>query len=610
MIYKTNVLFKLLRIINKLVWVFIKLCSHRKIFVYSSCLLLTRFIITYLSRYLLTSSYLLEWEIYVWSGYSINFISFVDLESCIFCVIVSFISYAMFKFSRFYMQGSRTINYYYFLLFLFVLRIFALIFTPSLISIILGWDGLGVISYLLVIFYASDIVIVAGLVTIIRNRVGDGILIFLVALNLTQNNLDFINWHYLNRGVAIFLILWVIGSTKRAQIPFISWLPIAMAAPTPVSALVHSSTLVTAGVYVLLRTEGWWYLQLSFGGRVLVWLCILTSVSSAMAACYIKDFKKIIAMSTLNQIALIFTCISIEIYDFVFFHLVVHALLKSWLFLTAGLFIKNNLHHSQNYHFQGNNEKSKPLLIISFLFSNYCLCRFPFLAAFYSKNIILEEYWLAARWKPSIPYYLICLGILTVMYRIRFSKVIFTPYINKTPLSGSKDFYSNLSMLFIFGVFILCVTSSLKIYTNLSCNLIILPLTRGNLLLGQITDILYISVSIFFLFLYLKRKIFLMLFKQVFFTDFTSFYFNKFIYAIYTVEIAININLTNYRNFFYGILYKLVFFTFRSNKLLFIKGYFLMGFIFFFYFVIFKTKVYVYLEKIVCYLLHYKKNRV
>jgi NADH-ubiquinone oxidoreductase chain 5 len=175
--------------------------------------------------------------------------------------------------------------------------------------------------------------------------------------------------------------------TKSAQIPFSSWLPAAMAAPTPVSALVHSSTLVTAGIYLLIRFNV--LLAGTNLGSFLLLFGGLTIFIAGLGANFEFDLKKIIALSTLSQLGLIIRILAIGFPKLAFFHLLTHALFKALLFICAGAII-HNMKDSQDIRFIGGLVMSMPLTSSCFNLSNLALCGTPFLAGFYSKDLILE----------------------------------------------------------------------------------------------------------------------------------------------------------------------------------------------------------------------------
>lgn len=196
-------------------------------------------------------SFLFIYNFCVLSSISLDFSIFVDKWGLVFSLTVRFISMNVLFFSKSYIEGEIYNGRFIGLMFLFILRINILIFFPNIIFLILGWDGLGVVSFLLVIHYQSSSSLAAGYITVLTNRIGDVLILIRIPLFLSRGG-------FMSRGnltnVEVFgLMIMFAGITKRAQIPFSSWLPAAIAAPTPISALVHSSTLVTAGVYLIFR---------------------------------------------------------------------------------------------------------------------------------------------------------------------------------------------------------------------------------------------------------------------------------------------------------------------------------------------------------------------
>lgn len=273
---------------------------------------------------------------------------------------------------------------------IFVLSIILLIVRPNLIRILLGWDGLGLVSYCLVIYYQNIKSFNAGIITALSNRIGDVALLIAIVwiVNFGRFNFYYFIDYFINLlEIKIICCLVILAAiTKRAQIPFSSWLPAAIAAPTPVSSLVHSSTLVTAGVYLLIR----------FGVRLnyeiiifLLFIGSLTIFIAGLGANFEFDLKKIIALSTLSQLGLIFRILALGEYKLALFHLLTHAIFKALLFICAGGMI-HNLNNCQDIRYIGNLISIIPLTCSFFLISNIALCGIPFLAGFYSKDLILE----------------------------------------------------------------------------------------------------------------------------------------------------------------------------------------------------------------------------
>lgn len=182
-------------------------------------------------------------------------------------------------------------------------------------------------------------------------------------------------------------IIFLAVVTKRAQIPFSSWLPIAMAAPTPVSSLVHSSTLVTAGVYLVLRFNEYLIIKMSEG---LLFVAVVTILVSGIIAVLECDLKKIIALSTLRQLGLIMMILRLGFKILGFFHLLIHAVFKSLLFLCAGVVI-HRIKDNQDIRLCGNLRGYLPFVRIRFYISVIALIGLPFLAGFYSKDLIMES---------------------------------------------------------------------------------------------------------------------------------------------------------------------------------------------------------------------------
>lgn len=225
------------------------------------------------------------------------------------------------------------------------------------------------------------------MLTALSNRIGDVVLLIFIAWILNIGSWRYYFYLEFFKINKLFLILIIIAAfTKRAQIPFSSWLPAAIAAPTPVSALVHSSTLVTAGVYLLIR---FYKIFCLFEELIFFILLIsrLTIFISGLGANFEMDFKKIIALSTLSQLGLIIRILSLGFEKLAFFHLLTHALFKSLLFLCAGIFIHRILNF-QDIRISGGFNIF--FSILNFNISSLALCGIPFLAGFYSKDIILE----------------------------------------------------------------------------------------------------------------------------------------------------------------------------------------------------------------------------
>ena len=335
--------------------------------------------------------YFIEWEIVSLNSISIVITFLFDWIRLLFISFVLIIASLVIYYRKEYISRDININRFIILVLIFVLSIIILIIRPNLIRILLGWDGLGLVSYCLVIYFQNIKSYNAGILTALSNRIGDVALLLAIAWILNYGSwnyifyLEIIQNEFEIKIIGGLVILAAI--TKSAQIPFSSWLPAAIAAPTPVSALVHSSTLVTAGVYLLIRFNI--LLVDSIFGKFLLLLSGLTIFIAGLGANFEFDLKKIIALSTLSQLGLIIRILSIGFYKLAIFHLLTHALFKALLFICAGAII-HNINNSQDIRLIGGLRIHIPLTSACFNVSNLALCGIPFLAGFYSKDLILE----------------------------------------------------------------------------------------------------------------------------------------------------------------------------------------------------------------------------
>nr|ACJ06194.1 NADH dehydrogenase subunit 5 [Bombyx mandarina] len=332
-----------------------------------------------------------EWEIISFNSMSIVMSILLDWMSLLFMMFVSLISSVVIFYSKSYMNSELNLNRLIILVLMFVFSMVLLIISPNLISILLGWDGLGLISYCLVIYYQNLKSYNAGMLTALSNRIGDVMILMVICWIMNYGSWNYIFYFdFMKNDYVMFIISFMIiiaAMTKSAQIPFSSWLPAAMAAPTPVSALVHSSTLVTAGVYLLIRFN---YLLIDmFFFKVLLFLSILTMFMSGISANYEFDLKKIIALSTLSQLGLMMSILSLGFPDIAFFHLLTHAMFKALLFMCAGVII-HMMNDIQDIRYMGGLSLYIPLTSLCLNISNLSLCGIPFLSGFYSKDLILE----------------------------------------------------------------------------------------------------------------------------------------------------------------------------------------------------------------------------
>merc|ERR1711981_1320830 len=375
--------------------------------------------IFFLRSFILNFSIVLDFAFMNFLENEFNFIILFDFYRLIFLISVLLISISVFTFSTSYINFDKYYTRFHFLLLSFVASIVLLIISPTLIIICFRR------------------------------------LIYLNSLNI------FISSYTADPTLyPVFSLLIIAGCTKRAQIPFRAWLPAAMAAPTPVSALVHSSTLVTAGVYLIFRYEN--LLILININLLLVILGSLTIFIARVRAFFEIDIKKIVALSTLRQLGVIISALGAGFYLLGFFHLLSHAFFKALLFIRAG----NLIHSSERYQdlrVIGGGIEILPLRTRVIIGCSRRLCGIPFISAFYSKEAIIE---ILLIHNISFYFYIvIILGVLlTIFYRTRFLVIAIsrTRMRNALTLKLDKDFFVNSSIL-----------------------ILVIPAVRGGSLIGQ-----------------------------------------------------------------------------------------------------------------------------
>nr|WGL40377.1 NADH dehydrogenase subunit 5 [Kingdonella sp.] len=405
-------------------------------FVFSLFLSMSLIFILGIYCMMIDHSVLVEWELFNLKCYMVMIlildliILILDLISLIFMSIVMYISIV----DSFKMYILVKKLFYYFVLMFFSMGF--LMITLNLISIFLGWDGLGLVSCCLVIYYQNVNSCSAGVLTTLSNSIGDVAIFVSIAWMLNFGGWNNIYCYYIIHSsfeMKLITVLIVLAAvTKWAQIPFSWWLPAAMVAPTPVFALVHSSTLVTASVYLLIRFSP--MLNIYNYGWFLLLVGCMTMFMAGLGANFEFDLKKIIALSTLSQLGLMMSILAMGYSNLAFFHLLSHALFKALLFMCAGSMI-HNLKDSQDIRFMGSIVNFMPLTSVCFNVSSLSLCGMPFLAGFYSKDLILEM--VCLKWINCLIFFMYFFSTgKTASYSFRLFYY---------SMSGDNNFYSNFS---------------------------------------------------------------------------------------------------------------------------------------------------------------------
>lgn len=366
--------------------------------------------LTILSFLFQNKIWIVEWDLCsTVSSFSLVF--FFDFFSFFFSAVVLGISSCIFLFGQYYIDGDIKQKGFCILLLGFVMSILLLIFSPNIFSLILGWDGLGLSSYLLIIYYIGFARSIAGILTFLINRLGDMFFLITLCFMFFSFGWNFFLFNSQEKHFFLCCCLILTALTKRAQVPFSSWLPAAIIAPTPVSALVHSSTLVTAGIFLLLRFNN---VCICMRSMLLV-ISLLTMLLAGVSATFEWDIKKTIAFSTLSQLGFMVFSLSQGLFFFCFFHLLCHALFKAALFLISGVLI-HNLDRFQDYRRSYRFSLFTSSLTVGIVVCILCLCGFPFLSGFFSKDFILDSV-LLSFWFFFI--FIFCV-LFTVLYCLRF----------------------------------------------------------------------------------------------------------------------------------------------------------------------------------------------
>jgi len=327
-------------------------------------------------------------------GFVIGFA--VDRSSAVLILLVSLISFLVHLFSIFYLSGDVHKNRYYLKLGFFTFSMLGLLMSDHLILLFIFWELVGFSSYLLIIFWFQDVKnAFAGRIAFMTNRIADLILFMGLLMLLGSGNDGFISSlgplpeNDSSTAIGICLLIGVLG--KSAQFPFFTWLPPAMVAPTPISALIHAATMVAAGVYLLFR------LFIVFDPYLLDWIAslgMITSFLGALIAACETDMKAVLAYSTISQLGYMVVGMGVGAYDMALFHLWTHAFFKAGLFLCAGsvihyLRIQDPTTAPQDMRRMGGLKSYLPITFWSYLVCMMALLGLPFFSGFLSKEGII-----------------------------------------------------------------------------------------------------------------------------------------------------------------------------------------------------------------------------
>ncbi|MGB3223504.1 MAG: NADH-quinone oxidoreductase subunit L [Desulforhopalus sp.] len=320
-----------------------------------------------------------------------------DPLSSFMLLFVTFIGSLIHVYSIGYMAGDKNFGKFFAYMNLFLGSMLILVLGSGPVVMFVGWEGVGLCSYLLISYYSEDTGnVLAGNKAFIVNRIGD--LGFVLGMSVLfwaigASGFDYLslkeNAHILTPaiGITVCLLLFIGATGKSAQIPLYVWLPDAMAGPTPVSALIHAATMVTAGVYMVARFS-FIYSSYPIAGSVVAWVGILTALLAAIFGMFQKDIKKILAYSTVSQLGYMFAAVGVSAYSAGIFHVFTHAFFKALLFLGAGSVIYA-LHHQQDVWKMGGLKDKLPRTYWTMMIGALALSGVPPFSGFFSKDEIL-----------------------------------------------------------------------------------------------------------------------------------------------------------------------------------------------------------------------------
>ena len=340
-----------------------------------------------------------EW--FTVGGVQVNFGFQIDQLSLMMMMIITGIGSLIHLYSIGYMSHDKGFYKFFTYLNLFIFSMLLLVMGSNYLILFIGWEGVGLCSYLLIGFwYENKEYGKAARKAFIMNRIGDlGLLIGIFLIATQTNALDYLSVaqnasKFEFDGVVIMFItlsLFIGAMGKSAQIPLFTWLPDAMAGPTPVSALIHAATMVTAGIYLVVRSNFLYHLAPSTLNFIL-YIGLATSLVAAFIGLRQNDIKKVLAYSTVSQLGLMFIALGAEAYTAAMFHLMTHAFFKALLFLGAGSVI-HAMSGEQDMRFMGGLKSKIPVTYWTFLIGTLAIAGIPPLSGMVSKDEILTALW-------------------------------------------------------------------------------------------------------------------------------------------------------------------------------------------------------------------------
>ena len=382
--------------------------------------------------------------------FSLHFGIYIDSLSLIMSSVVTSVSLLVHYYSISYMKHDISFNRFFVYTNFFTFSMLLIVFANNFLQLFIGWELVGLSSYLLIGFWIKkESAIKANYKAFLVNRVGDiGLLLGLCLILLSYNTTDYNQIFQIKNSInldsvsifgftfnalsAICLLLFIGAMAKSAQVPLQFWLPDSMEGPTPISALIHAATMVTAGIYMVARLSPLY--ELADG--VLVFILYVGSITAfflGLVALVQNDIKRIIAYSTISQLGYMTAALGASLYSLAMFHLITHAFFKALLFLCAGSIIIK-CHHEQDIRKIGGLRKYMPITYLAFMYASLSLIGFPITSGFYSKESIIDA---IGYFGHTIPYLMLLLSIFTTT--LYTSKIFFKVFFGESTLPKEEQ---------------------------------------------------------------------------------------------------------------------------------------------------------------------------
>ena len=400
--------------------------------------------------------------LYTWgtSGFLTFQIGFlIDELSAGMAVVVTFVSLMVHIYTIGYMHDDPGYQRFFSYIALFTFAMLMLVMSNNFLQLFFGWEGVGVVSYLLIGFWFDrDSAIHANMKAFLVNRIGDfGFILAIAAIvyvfsslnysdvfsqaasveNMTVEAFEGVNWKWLT---IISLLLFVGAMGKSAQVPLHVWLPDSMEGPTPISALIHAATMVTAGIFMVARMSPLFEFS-EVALTVVVTIGAITALFMALIGLVQNDIKRIVAYSTLSQLGYMTVALGVSAYAAGIFHLTTHAFFKALLFLAAGSVIVA-LHHQQDIRHMGGLKKIMPITYWTALVGSLALAGLPPFAGFFSKDTIIEAVHASQLPGSGFALFAVTIGVfVTALYSFRMLFIVFhgKPRMSEDELAHAKE---------------------------------------------------------------------------------------------------------------------------------------------------------------------------